>query len=706
MGLLAPLYALAALAVVGPIVFHLIRRQPQGQIQFSSLMFLSPSPPRLTRRSRLDNLLLLLLRALAIVLIALAFARPYLRQASLLNSPLGGRHIAIVMDTSGSMQRSDVWEGSLREASRLLDSLSPDDHVALYTLAAELQPVVALEDEAIADAGTSQQVVRAALASLTPTWQRTRLATGLKALADQLSAATIQGKVDPAADNELVLITDLHSESELESLQGYPWPEELRLDVRRILPTLPGNARVSLMRPSEDDAEDDVDSGRQEEEVVRVRVENNANSTEQSFDLTWATASGPLAGAATSVQVPAGQVRVLPLPTRPPGGDRVMLQGDGWDADNQAYVIQPSSTVQQIAYVGSTPARIEDDLSYFLSQAPLGTDLVRREIVKPKIGPELHGLLGQSSTEAVVVECVPDITAHASVLRGFAERGGTVLVCLSRPCEKPGADASFLDSLLQVSGIGISEADNDDFALLSSIDFRHPVFLPFADPRFNDFGKIRFWSHRRLQLPADSDLQVVASLDDGSPLLVERAMGRGRVWLMTSGWQPAASSLGLSSKFLPILMGMLAPSGSPSQAQWSYEVGDAIEVAEFDNLIVTDALDRELDERHVEREANWVKVLQPGLYWLKDDNRARQIAVQLPASESRLVPLDVDVLEQYGVPLGKVSTHVERRETQRQKQVQELEGQQRLWQWLLAAGMVLIALETLLAGWSARQIVH
>ena len=46
-------------AVAAPIVFHLIRRSPRGEVPFSSLMFLSPTPPRLTRRSRLDHLLLL-----------------------------------------------------------------------------------------------------------------------------------------------------------------------------------------------------------------------------------------------------------------------------------------------------------------------------------------------------------------------------------------------------------------------------------------------------------------------------------------------------------------------------------------------------------------------------------------------------------------------------------------------------------------------
>src|SRR6185437_16475493 len=82
MSFLTPLYALGLLAVAAPIVFHLIRRSPRGDVPFSSLMFLSPTPPRLTRRSRLNNILLLLLRAAALCLLAFAFTRPFLRQAA------------------------------------------------------------------------------------------------------------------------------------------------------------------------------------------------------------------------------------------------------------------------------------------------------------------------------------------------------------------------------------------------------------------------------------------------------------------------------------------------------------------------------------------------------------------------------------------------------------------------------------------------
>jgi Ni,Fe-hydrogenase I cytochrome b subunit len=39
----------------------------------------------------------------------------------------------------------------------------------------------------------------------------------------------------------------------------------------------------------------------------------------------------------------------------------------------------------------------------------------------------------------------------------------------------------------------------------------------------------------------------------------------------------------------------------------------------------------------------------------------------------------------------------------RQLKVEELEKKQRLWQWLLVAGIVVLAVETFVAGWLARK---
>ncbi len=695
MGLLAPLYALAALAIAGPIIFHLIRRQPQGQLQFSSLMFLTPSPPRLTRRSRLDNLWLLLLRVLAILLIAVAFARPYLRQDSFLSSALGGRRIVVLLDTSGSMQRADVWAGAKDAVDRLLDSLSPQDQVALYTIDSELSTLLAIDDTGASDGAATQQATRTALQSLKPTWNRTALGDGLKSIADLINSAVISGKIDPTAQNEVVLITDLHSGCQLETLQGFPWPETIQLDVRHVLPAIPGNARVSLMQAAEDEPDE-------AEATFRVRVENDSDSKEQNLRLAWANSSGPAAEGATTIQVPAGQVRVVPMSARPPRTDRIVLAGDAWDADNAAFVADPITAVERIVYCGSQPSKPEDDLAYFLEQAPLGTELVRREIIRIK-SEELEVLLSEPETKGVVLEPSTDVIRHTESLKRFARSGGVVIVCLSREADDAAQVADWLGELLDVIDMKIDEAPQREFALLSRIDFQHPIFAPLSDPRFNDFGKLRFWSHRNVTYPSESPLQVVAEFDDSTPFLLERKLDTGRIWLLSAGWQPTASGLALSSKFIPIMMGMLDPNGRTRKKQLIHEVGAKFDVSELGDLRVTDSQGQPLDAAQYILADSTLRILTPGLFWLEGGQTRRQVAIQLPASECRLTPLDVAQFEQYGVTLGKVESDAQRRESLRQLQVTELESKQRLWQWLITACIMVLALETFVAGWLHRR---
>ena len=126
MSFLAWAFGLGALAVAFPLIFHLIRRTPTGRQEFSSLMFLRPSPPRLTKRSRLDNLLLLLLRAAIIALLAFAFMRPFFReQVNLISSDIPARKVAILLDTSASMKSGDLWKKANLEILGVLSKLEP-----------------------------------------------------------------------------------------------------------------------------------------------------------------------------------------------------------------------------------------------------------------------------------------------------------------------------------------------------------------------------------------------------------------------------------------------------------------------------------------------------------------------------------------------------------------------------------------------------
>jgi hypothetical protein len=460
---------------------------------------------------------------------------------------------------------------------------------------------------------------------------------------------------------------------------------------------------VSLAAKDEDSKED--------EDRLKVRVENNSDSVDQSFELKWMAGNTAVAGAQTTLQVPPGQVRVIPAPNQPTGADRLELNGDSWDGDNALFVAKPLPKRERIAFVGEQLKNKEADLAYFLEQAPLSTGLVRRTVERVE-RDELGSLLAANSAadlsvgeklQAVIIE--PSFSeADAKGLRAFASSGGCVIACLARPPADANATGLSIEFLLANEQTTVSEAVTKDFALLSAIDYTSPVFKPFADPRFNDFSKIRVWTHRRLDIKASADtsnlVQTIASLDDGSPWLLRNRVGSGNVWIMTSGWQPVSSQLGLSSKFVPILLGMLDPTGKSLSSQLVYSVGDPIPTDDLPELTVSKA-----DGSPVEVAVSdgSIQIEAPGLYNLQSTGIHRQVAVQVPNSEVQLTPMDVDVFDQYGVEMGKVKSDAERKQSARQLQAIELEQKQRVWQWLLLAGLLVLAIETVLAGLFARK---
>src|SRR5919106_6113456 len=103
MSFLAPLFfaGLAALSI--PVLIHLIQRERKNVVQFPSLMFVRRIPYSSIRRRRIHNWLLLMMRLAALLLIVAAFARPFLRSATLVASTDGSRDVVIMLDRSYSM---------------------------------------------------------------------------------------------------------------------------------------------------------------------------------------------------------------------------------------------------------------------------------------------------------------------------------------------------------------------------------------------------------------------------------------------------------------------------------------------------------------------------------------------------------------------------------------------------------------------------
>lgn len=156
MNFLAPLWLLLGLAAAVPLVLHLMRRRVGARVEFPAARYLQRAEREFSARMRLRNLLLMLLRVLAVLLVALAAARPVTRLVAGGHPPTA---LAIVLDNSMStgvvLGGGSVLSGLVEQADRVLAAASPDDRLWLVTADGEVR------------AGTAD-ALRAALAEVRP----------------------------------------------------------------------------------------------------------------------------------------------------------------------------------------------------------------------------------------------------------------------------------------------------------------------------------------------------------------------------------------------------------------------------------------------------------------------------------------------------------------------------------------------------------
>jgi len=240
--------------------------------------------------------------------------------------------------------------------------------------------------------------------------------------------------------------------------------------------------------------------------------------------------------------------------------------------------------------------------------------------------------------------------------------------------------------------------------MFGEIDFQHPLFAPFADPRFSDFTKIHIWKYRKLDAAAIPGARVVAKFDSADPALVDIPVGKGRLIVLTTGWQPDDSQLAVSSKFVPLLFSLLELGGgvAPAPAQWL--VGDAVPLPAGGGAVTV----RTPDGTKVALPAgatSFAQTTRPGIYEITADGRTQRFAVNLDPNESRTAPLAIDELEHRGVPVAQSRPEAARAADNRiLLAAVEAENRQKLWRWFIAATLAALLAETALAGWTARRL--
>ncbi|MBE0545561.1 MAG: BatA and WFA domain-containing protein [Verrucomicrobia bacterium] len=703
MSFLAPLFLLGGLAVALPVVFHLVRRSSREKQMFSSLMFLKPTPPRMTRRNRLENIFLLLLRCLAICILALGFARPFF-QKPMAATPANttGAQIVLLIDTSASMKRDGVWAEALIKANAALEQTTTADQVAILTFDDQVRTVISFEQWAAINFSDRTALANQRLAESKPTWHATHLSNALIAAAEVIEDA--EKREQHTGPRRIILITDMQDGSRLDGLQGYEWPRGLEVVVEPAKSKRPTNAGLQWVLDAEDSASVAAES------PVRIRVSNSADAEREQFRIRWV---GVAEAASLDAYVPPGQSRIVPAPKVPTNAvaTRITLSGDDDDFDNTVYVVSPKAEDVNVLYLGSELETDSAQSLYYLTRAFQDTrrQAVRLERRTPNrlddtIAPETSrsgDRRSDGSRLAIITSTLSE--ERSNEMRQYLTNGGTALLVINDP-----QITQTLGHLTGNPAVSANEASVGNYAMFGAMDFTHPLLAPFSDPRFGDFTKIRFWKHRQLSPDQLPGARVIASYDNNDPAILEVPVGRGRIFVFTFSWRPADSQFALSSKFVPMLYSLLDQAGGLTSQLAQFRVGDAVELGALTvqnnaaNLSV-----RKPDGAQVQLasgETRFTQTDQPGVYEVQGIATPTTFAVNLDAAESRTAPLPSDELERLGVPMKSdvVTPAFQAAQLQTQHNT-ELEARQKLWRWLIVAALAVLLVETWLAGWITRR---
>src|SRR5262245_47827845 len=157
MAFLNPIFLLGAVAAAVPVLVHLVRQTRAPRVPFPSLMFLRKIEQKTIRRRKLRNLLLLMMRCAALLLLALAFTRPYLTGSTPVSASSERTSTVILVDGSYSMHYGEVFNRARQSARNMINDAASNEQLAVVLFSKSYQVLMPLKaDRAEATAAVSQ----------------------------------------------------------------------------------------------------------------------------------------------------------------------------------------------------------------------------------------------------------------------------------------------------------------------------------------------------------------------------------------------------------------------------------------------------------------------------------------------------------------------------------------------------------------------
>ena len=199
---------------------------------------------------------------------------------------------------------------------------------------------------------------------------------------------------------------------------------------------------------------------------------------------------------------------------------------------------------------------------------------------------------------------------------------------------------------------------------------------------------------------------VLASFDDGSPAVLERKVGKGKVIMFTSSLDTEWNNLPVKALYLPLLHKMLDYVGSEKKGQKSFLVGNPLPLRSFGGKSSTTELTvlNPSGERTQTTNDIFESTYEPGIYEIHDtksDRKLASFAVNVDASESDLTFVtDEELAQKFDQPQGQ--EQIQTAAITLDNSNSQKEKSQKLWRFAILAVLLLLIGETWLANRTYR----
>ena len=554
------LAALAIALLVGaPFVAHLLRRGRAREQDFPPAALVPSVPPVARQRSRLEDRLLLAVRAALIVALALLGATPLIRcsRLSLARSSGASVAIVIVLDDSLSMRASidgqTRFERALAGARELASSARSGDAVALVLAGKPARLLLA--------ATTDLGAARVALEDLEPTDRATDLEAAVQIARSALKSL-------PHVDKRVAVLSDL---------AGPPLPAG----------EPPVWAPLELLQRSVDDCGIVAAEQRGRQVSARLACSSPAAAAERTLELVLpersagqnssdaappAPQGGPLGSAKLTAQ---GGLQTVSIELSAPFAVLdARLSGRDAIAEDDLAPVAPQAHALGLAVVSDpTTSAVTTGGTTVLEQAfgALGAELLLRPLpVLPDNLKELGGFA------LIVLDDPAGLTPEArSALDVWLERGGVGAALLG-----PHATSVQLGETLEPFAQGAVRWENTE---VSGVE---PASLSWLGSEASSMAELKPRSRALLAGAEPAGARVTARWVDGQPFIVERTLGRGLSFVVSLPASVDHSDFALRPGFLALLEHLVdeavrrsGPRRSVAGESWSFMQSVPVEVS-------------------------------------------------------------------------------------------------------------------------------